>query len=108
MTLSDFDALLQSVPGMDGKVAYRAFPPGKAPPLPFITYLEGRPEGFQADNTVYFTAKNVDIELYTKCRDETLEGLLEKAMKGAGLVWGKDIDYLDSEQCYMIVYAVTI
>ena len=108
MTLSDFDALLHSVHGMGGKVAYRAFPPGKAPPLPFITYLERSQELFAADNAVYCVSSSVDIELYTEARDETTEGLLEAALRDASLIWTKTIDYLDSERCYMIVYTVSI
>ena len=108
MQLSDIGSLVNAVPGLQGKVAYRSFPVGEAPSLPFVTYLERSQELFAADNAVYCVSSSVDIELYTEARDETTEGLLEAALRDASLIWTKTIDYLDSERCYMIVYTVSI
>ena len=108
MQLSDIGTILNAVPGLQGKVAYSAFPVGEAPELPFVTYLERSQEPFAADNAAYYVSSTVDIELYTEDRDEATEGLLETTLREASLIYLKTIDYLDSEQCYMIVYAVTI
>lgn len=108
MNLPDIGRLLNSVPGLQGKVAYRAFPVGNAPELPFVVYLERSQEPFAADNTAYYVSSSVDIELYTETRDAQTEGLLEAAMLDASLIWTKTIDYLDSEQCFIIVYTVSI
>ena len=108
MELSDIGSLVNAVPGLQGKVAYRDFPEGEAPPLPFVTYLERSQEPFAADNAAYYVSSSVDIELYTEIRDEATEGLLEAALRDASLIWIKTIDYLDSERCYMIVYTVSI
>ena len=108
MELSDIGSLVNAVPGLQGKVAYRAFPVGEAPALPFVTYLERSQEPFAADNAAYYVSSTVDIELYTEIRDETTEGLLEAALRDASLIWTKTIDYLDSERCFMIVYTVSI
>lgn len=108
MQLSDIGSLVNAVPGLQGKVAYRAFPVGKAPALPFAVYLERESSSFFADNQIYCQSVSVDIELYTEIRDETTEGLLEAALRDASLIWTKTIDYLDSERCFMIVYTVSI
>ena len=108
MQLSDIGSLVNAVPGWQGKVAYRAFPVGEAPSLPFVTYLESSQEPFAADNAAYYVSSTVDIELYTEIRDETTEGLLEAALRDASMIWTKTIDYLDSERCFMIVYTVGI
>lgn len=108
MQLSDIGTILNAVPGLQGKVAYRAFPVGEAPELPFVTYLERSQEPFAADNAAYYVSSTVDIELYTEARDEATEGLLETALREASLIYLKNIDYLDSERCYMIVYTVSI
>ena len=108
MELSDIGSLVNAVPGLHGKVAYRAFPEGEAPALPFVTYLERSQDPFAADNAAYYVSSSVDIELYTEIRDEATEGLLEAALRNASLIWTKTIDYLDSERCYMIVYTVSI
>ena len=108
MQLSDIGSLVNAVPGLQGKVAYRAFPEGKAPSLPFVTYLERSQDPFAADNAAYYVSSSVGIELYTEIRDAATEGLLEAALRDASLIWTKTIDYLDSERCYMIVYTVSI
>ena len=108
MELSDIGSIVNAVPGLQGKVAYRAFPVGKAPSLPFVTYLERSQDPFAADNAAYYVSSSVDIELYTEIRDAATEGLLEAALRDASLIWTKTIDYLDSERCYMIVYTVSI
>ena len=81
MELSDIGSLMNAVPGLQGKVAYRAFPVGEAPSLPFVTYLERSQEPFAADNAAYYVSSSVDIELYTEIRDEATEGLLEAALR---------------------------
>ena len=53
MELSDIGSLVNAVPGLQGKVAYRAFPVGEAPSLPFVTYLERSQDPFAADNAAY-------------------------------------------------------
>lgn len=108
MTLSDIGSLLDAVPGLRGKTAYRYFPVGEAPALPFAVYWDHTPETMYADDEAFYVYTPVDIELYTEARDTAMEGLLEAALREASLGWRKTIDYLDSERCYMIVYTVFI
>lgn len=108
MTLAQLATLLEGIPGFIGKVAYRAFPIGEAPDLPYVTFLERNSENFVADNSVFYPQTSVDIELYTECKDTVTESLVESALTDSELVWSKDEDYLDSEDCYMIVYNITI
>ena len=109
MTLSDLHKLLSAVPGFGPKrVAYRAFPEGEAPELPYCTYIEQSYDVLYADNVAFYATGIVDIELYTNSREENTEGLLEAALREASLGWTKEIEYLDSEACFMIVYTVGI
>lgn len=107
MELKDLKTLLESVIG-SGKVAYRAFPEGKAPKLPFICYLVTGTDNFIADSRVYETRTEVDIELYTLRKDLTTEVNIEKALDDACLIWDKVEEYLEDEQCYEIIYTVVI
>ena len=68
MTLAELNSILKSIPGFEKKVAYRAFPKGKAPALPFICYLATQTNNFDADNTVYHVIQNVDIESKSEAR----------------------------------------
>ena len=108
MTLKSLNTALNSIPGFNKKVAYRAFPVGKAPKLPFICYLCTNTNNFTADNFVYQVVQEVDIELYTAKKDEKSEQAIEKMLNDNSIVWEKYEDYLDSEDCYMISYTITI
>lgn len=108
MTLQDLNAALNAIPGFDKKVAYRAFPVGKAPKLPFICYLCTNTDNFNADDSVYQVIQGVDIELYTAKKDEASERAIETMLSEYHLSWEKYEDYIDSENCYMITYSIEI
>lgn len=107
-TLNELKSSLSSISTFRNKVAYRAFPVGKAPKLPFICYLVTDTDNFDADNKVYHVIQSVDIELYTAKKDVQTESLLEAKFAEIGLVWDKDETYLDDENCYEIIYSTTI
>lgn len=108
MTLDNLYSLLGTVPGIDGKVAYYAFPEGAAPELPYIVYIETSTDNFMAGNTVYFRRTSVDIELYTETKDPAAEAALEAVLNAAELPWEKSEDFLESESCWMHTYSITI
>lgn len=108
MTLKELNAALNSIPGFDKKVAYRAFPVGKAPKLPFICYLCTNTDNFDADDYVYQVIQEVDIELYTAQKDEVSERAVEAMLEEQRLGWEKYEEYIDSENCYMITYSTAL
>ena len=107
MELKELKELLESAIGKN-KVAYRAFPEGKAPKLPFICYLVSGTDNFVADSKVYEKRTEVDIELYTAIKDVSTEDVVEEALNDASIIWDKAEEYLDDEQCYEIIYTVII
>lgn len=107
MELKDLKELLEKAIG-DGKVAYRSFPIDKAPKLPFICYVVSGTDNFVADGKVYETRTEIDIELYTAKKDITTESKVEDALNEAFLIWDKVEEYIESEQCYEIIYSVII
>ena len=108
LTLKELNVALNSIPGFDKKVAYRAFPVGKAPKLPFICYLCTSTDNFDADDYVYQVIQGVDIELYTAKKDEASERAVEAVLESNRLGWEKNEEYLDSENCYMITYSIAL
>lgn len=108
MTLAELKSTISSISTFANKVTYRAWPVGKAPDLPFICYLATDTDNFAADNKVYHVIQNVDVELYTALKDEAAEGLLEEKFAEVGLVWEKTEDYLDDEDCYEVLYEITL
>ena len=108
MTLKELNTALKSITGFSNKVAYRAWPVGKAPKLPFICYLATMTDNFEADNSVYHVVQEVDVELYTAKKSEETEALIEAKFAELNIVWNKYEEWLDSENCYEIVYTITL
>ena len=108
MTLKNLKDALESITGFDKKVAYRAFPVGKAPALPFICYLATETDNFDADNTVYQVMQNVDVELYTAKKSEATEALIEAKFAELNIVWNKYEEWIDTQEFYQITYSITL
>lgn len=108
MTLAELNTQLKSLTGFSNKVVYRAWPVGQAPPLPFICYLVDESDNFGADDIVYKAINRVNIELYSKNKDTTSEGLIESLLDSLSIYWEKDETYLDDEQCYEIIYSIEV
>ena len=107
MRLAELAALLSSISGFSGRVAYESFPEGEYPGLPVIRFMQTGSNIFAAENRVYYSSPIVSVELFTQIKSPETEAALESALASAELIWTKDEDYLDSERCYMITYTVT-
>ena len=107
MTLAEINTMLKSINGFSKKVAYRSFPVGQAPALPFICYMDTQTSNFVADNKVYAVIQEIDIELYSKLKDTVSEGLVEAKLAANNIVWEKYEEYLEDEEVYEVVYTFT-
>ena len=108
MTLNELKSTLSEISTFRTKVTYRAWPVGKAPKLPFICFLATDTNNFDADNKVYHVLQDVAVELYTAKKDPASEALVEDKFAEVGIVWEKDETYLDDEDCYEIIYSITL
>lgn len=108
MELTDIFAMLNGINAFANKVAYRSFPIGFAPDLPFICYLETSTNNAFADNKTYKVIRGIDIELYTETKDSSSERLVEDALNNRSIPWNKDEEYIDKEQCYQITYSIEV
>jgi len=92
MTLAELKVALEGVNNnaFKDKVAYRAFPVGAAPSLPFICYMEMESDNFIADCKVYHKA--------------AIETMLDSNL----LVWDKAEYYIEDEDVVQVVYGVQI
>lgn len=69
MRLEEFCDILKTT-GLP--VAYRAFPEEEAPKLPYICYQNPENNNFAADGIVFFLAREIQVELYTKNKEDDL------------------------------------
>lgn len=109
MTLEDLKTVLD---GTGIPVTYRCWTQnpekGLPPPLPWICYLETRPNNFSADGVVYAAARGVQVELYTAEKDLASETAVEAALTAAGIFYQKEEIWLESEQAYEILYEIEV
>ena len=106
--LSDLYTILSGITGFSKKVAYRCFPVGQAPALPYICYEVDDSRNVIGDNEVIKEILDVDVDLYSKQKDTVSEGLIESALKTAKIPWNKSETYIDSEACFMVTYSITL
>ncbi len=88
-------------------IAYRMFPEGNAPPLPFAAWYVGGETNFPADGENYFNIKELTVELYTLRKEPDMEDALEGVLGTLG-IWEKTEEYLDDQGCYQIVYYLEV
>lgn len=101
MTLKELNTLLKTT---GYPVAYRSF---KTPQTaPFICYLTAYRRNFSADGVAYSGADHVQVELYTKEKDQIAEGKVEKAL--SSFFWQKIETYIDSDSMYQIIYEIEV
>lgn len=108
MTLSELGTKLEGIEGFENKVAYRFFPENEAPDLPYICYLANDSNNMYADNITYVKDTNVDIELYSRLKDELSEKKIEDMLDDNMIPYTKDEVYISTEKCYQIIYSVEV
>lgn len=108
MTFAEIETMLESIPGMTDKVAYRAFPEKEAPALPFICYEENNTDNFMADNGVFKEVTSFDINLYEEFRDLTTEHALEAMLNEKEIPWNRYPEWIDDERMWEVTYEVEV
>lgn len=105
MTLTELNTVLS---GTGLPVAYMAFPVKAVPAMPFIVYQETGSDNFGADNTVWFSAMRIQIDLYCKVKNRVTEQLVESALTEAGIFWEREAEFDEDEAIYRSIYIVEI
>lgn len=103
MTLIELKKLLDAT---GYPVAYSHF--NKSVDAPFIAYLVDNNPNFIADNKVYHKIKDVDIELYTDKKDESIENVLEDLLDDSELPYEPYEEYIESEKIFKKTYEVRL
>lgn len=103
MTLKEFGDLL-ATSGLP--VTYLAFPADNCPEMPFITFQEVGSNNFSADGKVYQRVRSMQVDLFTKDKDEAAETALENAL--SDYFWNKYQTVEDTEACQRYTYEIEI
>ena len=74
-----------------------------AEPL-FICYLLPGSDNFSADGRAYFKAGEVNIELYTDCKDLPAQQKVKAVLDGHGIFYEKSEVWIESEKLREALY----
>jgi len=103
MSLEELKTLLEST---GYRTAYRKWPEGKAPAMPYLIFYERSDNNFAADGVVYHKATGIVIELYTEKKQPEAEALVESSLSEH--FWTKEETYIESEHCCEIIYEIEV
>jgi hypothetical protein len=77
------------------------FPPGDAPPLPYVVYLDHiERDGADAQNLIW--RHSLAVERYSDTPDDNTA--LEALFDAGAIEYIKDKQWLDDEECYLTTY----
>lgn len=105
MTLSQFKTMLAST---NYPVAYEHFPETEVPTMPFICYAAVGSNNFGADGIVYEKGTMLQVQLFTKTKNEVAEATLEAVFEDNRIYWENTGEYNEDELCYRVIYEVQI
>ena len=92
------DELIQILTESGLSFAYDHFAEGESPEPPFVCYLLPGSDNFAADGAVYYKISEVHIELYTDCKDLSVERQLEESCDGSFLWRMQDTHMTEAER----------
>lgn len=88
--------------------AYDHFAEGESPDPPFICFLYPKAAEFGADNIVYHSFNQLDIEFYTDLKDPVLEAKVEEVLSAHELFYHKSEVWIEEEKLYEVLYELTV
>ena len=101
-------SLLAALEGTGLAVCYNAFPEGAAVELPWIVYRYVSSNHLTADNKVYKTVDNYDIEYYNKVKCSEDEERIRQALDSLGVIYAELEVTIESENVIEHVFSVQL
>ena len=80
----------------------------ECPQPPFLVFLSTGERTFSADNEMYFSSKQLDIELYTDRKQPETERQVEAVLRRHHIFYQKSEQWIDSEQFYEVLYEMEV
>ena len=96
-----YEQIAEMMEEMGLPFAYHHFAEGESPAPPFLSPGENT---FSADNSMYFSFKMLDIELYTDVKNSELENQIEEVLKRHEIYYTKSEVWIESERLYEVLY----
>ena len=88
--------------------AYPHFAEGESPAPPFLLFLSPGENTFSADNYMYHSFKQLNIEPYTDIKNPELEENMERVLKRHKIYYTKSEVWIESENLYEVLYEMEV
>ena len=88
--------------------AYHHCAEGESPRPPFVLFLSPGEDTFSADNLMYHSFKQLDIELYTDEKSPEAEERLEEVLRLHNIYYTKTESWIESEKLYEVLYEMEV
>lgn len=88
--------------------AYHHFAEGESPNPPFLLFLSPGESTFGADNLMYYSFKNINVELYTDMKTPEIEKRVEEVLLQHNIYYTKTETWIESEKLYEVLYEMEV
>ena len=105
MTYEQIAAMMEE---MGLPFAYHHFAEGESPNPPFLLFLSPGEHTFSADNYMYHSFKQLDVELYTDKKSPDLESEVERVLHRHHIYYTKTETWIPSEKMYEVLYEMEV
>lgn len=105
MTFDEIDEMISET-GLP--YSYHHFAEGENPEPPFILWNIPEDNNFSADNSVYFSTKQLEICLYTAIRNPETEHEVEQTLRNHKIFYTKNCTWIRSERLYEVQYDMEV
>ena len=105
MSYEEINEMMQEI-GMP--FAYHHFAEGESPEPPFVLFLSPGENTFSADNLMYHSFKQLDIELYTDVKSPETERRVEEVLLQHNIYYTKTEVWIESEKLYEVLYTMEV
>ncbi len=76
--------------------------------LPYLVYIVTANDNFPADNGVYHSHPEIQLELYTELKEADTETAVESILNAVPFFYTKDEGYLTDDRMYMVTYQFSL
>ena len=80
----------------------------QTPQPPYVVFYYPSENDVFADDSNYVNKRQLFVELFTNHKDLDSEETIEEVLKGAGLTWYKQTDFLNDEKLFQTTYEMEV
>lgn len=104
----NYEEINEMMQEMELPFAYHHFAEGESPDPPFLLFLSPGEHTFSADNLMYYSFKQLNIELYADKKSPDIETEIEAVLRSHNIFYAKSETWIESEKLYEVLYEMEV